>query len=353
MIFRISIPLISKIYTMIVVTGGTGLLGGHLLLELIRKDQPVRALIRKGGNPQKVLSIWKHYEANPESLLSKVEWVPIDLTNKPEISGILKDTDELYHCAGKISFNPRDKKELYSINVEATSNIVNACLESGNIRLLHVSSIAAIGKSDQDLCTEDNGWPSKSGSLYSRTKTLGEFEVWRGISEGLDAIIVNPSVILAPGNWKESSARIFNSIYKGLNYYTLGETGFVDVLDVVKIMTSLMNTELSGERFILNAENVSYKSLFERIALALHVTPPKFYASQRKTSLAWRIEALKQFFTGIEPRLTKHSSKTAHSLQRYSSMKIKQLNDFQFSPMDATIRRIAKSYLADIRNKQV
>ena len=152
---------------MIVVTGGTGLVGGHLLLDLIRKDQPVRALIRKGGNPQKVLAIWKHYGSNAESLLRKVEWVPIDLTNKPEISEILEGTDELYHCAGKISFNPRDNKEMYRINVEATSNIVNTCLEAGNIRLLHVSSIASIGKSDQELLAEENGWPSKTNSFYS------------------------------------------------------------------------------------------------------------------------------------------------------------------------------------------
>lgn len=336
---------------MILVTGGTGLLGGHLLLELIRQNQPVKALIRNGGDPRKVLSIWKHYHVQPESLLEKVEWLSVDLTNKSELLEILKEGDELYHCAGKVSFNSSDKEEMYNSNVEATSNIVNACLETGNLRLLYVSSIAAIGYSDRDILTEQSGWPSKSRSIYSRTKTLGELEVWRGIVEGLDAVIINPSVILGTGHWKGSSARFFDVIYKGLSYYTLGETGFVDVLDVVNIMIRLMKSEIAGERFILNAENLNYKTLFEKIADALQVNPPQKYASPAKTSIAWKIEYVKHLVTGKDPRITNQSAQSSHRRKNYSAEKIQKTLGVKFQSIDNTIDRIANNYLADQQSK--
>jgi nucleoside-diphosphate-sugar epimerase len=217
--------------------------------------------------------------------------------------------------------------------------------------LLHVSSIAAIGKSDQNILTEKCGWPDKSVSVYSRTKTLGELEVWRGIAEKLNAVIINPSVILGAGHWQNSSARIFNAIYKGLNYYTLGETGFIDVQDVISIMIALMKSEVSGERFILNAENLSYKLLFDKIADALHVNTPNIYASPFKTSLAWKIEFIKHLLTGKEPRVTKQSAKTSHKCQNYSSEKIRKTIGVKFQSIENTINRIANSYLEDIRSK--
>lgn len=338
---------------MVLVTGGTGLLGGHLLLELVRQNQPVKVLIRKGGDPYKVFSVWKHYESDPGSLIKKISWIPVDLTDKMEVLDALQDVKEIYHCAAHVSFNPKDRTEMYQINVEATRNMVNACLAVGNIRMLYVSSIAAIGKSDEHIATEDDGWPSKSNSIYSRTKTLGELEVWRGITEGLEAIIINPSVILGPGNWSNSSARIFDVIYKGLNYFTLGETGYVDVLDVVRIMKMLMKSTISGERFILNAENLSYKSLFDMIAEAFNLNPPQKYANPVITSFAWRAESIKQFLSGIEPRITKQSARTAHNHQRYSSAKIQNTLETSFLPVKETIKRITGNYLSEtqLRNR--
>lgn len=336
---------------MIGVTGATGLLGGHLLLELVRQNQPVKAFIRKNTNPNKVLSIWKHYEKQPDELLNKVEWVKIDLTEKYDLFESLQEVSQLYHCAGKVSFDPRDKKELNEINIRATRNLVNTCLEIGNIRFLYVSSIAALGKSENDVISEDNGWPGESVSLYARSKMLGELEVWRGITEGLNGLIVNPSVILGPGNWGNSSARIFDIVYKGLNFYTLGETGFVDVLDVVRIMMVLMKTDISNERFILNAENISYKALFDKVAGALQTKPPENYVNPLVTSLFWRFEAMKQFFTGIDPRLTRQSAKTSHLKKHYSAEKINKITGILFRPLDETIERIAGNYLNEKQPK--
>jgi nucleoside-diphosphate-sugar epimerase len=335
---------------MIAVTGGTGLLGGHLLLELTKHNTPVKALIRKEGNSEKVLSIWKYYVDQPESLMKKIHWLPIDFSNKSEFLETLENVDELYHCAGMVSFNPRDNMELYKTNVEATANIVNACLELGNARLLHVSSIAAIGKSDQDILTEDSGWTVNTKSVYSKTKTLGELEVWRGIAEGLDAIIINPSIILGPGHWKDSSSRIFDVVYNGMKYYTLGETGFIDIQDVVAIMIKLMKSEISGERFILNSENLSYRAIFSKIAEVFNINPPYRYANPFMTSLAWRAELLKYLLTGNEPRVTKQTAQTSHKIQQYSSEKIRKKLGIKFNSIDNTINRIAKFYLASIES---
>jgi dihydroflavonol-4-reductase len=308
--------------------------------------------VRPGGEYRKVLTIWKHYDKQPESLLEQVEWLPADLTDKAEMTELLEGADELYHCAAKVSFQARDKKEMYRVNTEAVKNIVNCCLGQGNIRLLHVSSIAAIGGPDREVFDETSGWPARSRSVYARTKTLGEFEVWRGITEGLQAVIVNPSVILGPGPWQQSSARFFDVVYKGLNYYTLGETGFVDVQDVVSAMILLMRSEITGERFILNAANMSYKALFEKIAAALQVVPPQKYAGPFKTALAWRMEFLKQLLTGIEPRVTRQSAYTAHKRQGYSSSKIQRVTGKKFLPMDETIQRVAHCYLSDTVKSQ-
>lgn len=333
---------------MIVVTGSTGLLGSHLLLELVRNNKPVRALIRKESRPEKILPVWKHYLDDPGFYLEKVEWVPADLTNRAEVFEALKNATMLYHCAGKISFHPADKKEMHRMNVSLPGILVDACLELGNIRLLHVSSIAAIGKSDREEFREENGWPTGPQSYYSRTKTLGELEIWRGILEGLNAVIINPSVILGPGDWKRSSARIFDTIYRGLKYYTLGQTGFVDVQDVVQVMILLMESAISGERYIVNAENLSYKALFDKIAYALKVKAPCKYADRRITSIGWRMESLKYFFTGIEPRITRQSADTSHRKQAYSSEKLIELNGFRFRPIDDSITRIAQDYLRDV-----
>lgn len=335
---------------MIVVTGGTGLLGGHLLLELLKEQEEVCALIRPGGNPESVLSVWKHHLSDPATHLKGITWKEVDLNDRQSLLSVIPRGSYVYHCAGNVSFSPGDMGGVYRTNLEATRMLVDVCLEQDVAKLLHVSSIAAIGKNDNgNPNTEGEPWQVKKKRGYSDSKIQAELEVWRGIAEGLRAVIVNPAVILGAGRWTRSSARIFDTIYKGLKYYTRGVTGYVDAGDAAQAMVLLMKSDILSERFILSAENLSFEDLFKRVADALGVPAPKTYVGKGMSRLGWRLEKLRSMVTGKEPRLTRQSVAAAHAITTYSAEKFCKTFDFSFRPAQESIREIARAYLADCR----
>ena len=331
---------------MILITGGTGLLGSHLLLRLLQDGQKVRAIVSEEGKPEKALEVWKYYIPDAAAILENAEWFRTDISNKAKLSEAFEGIEKVYHCAALVTFDPRKKAEMINVNITGTRNIVDLSLENNIKKLVHVSSIAAVGNSSHhEEISEKDKWPVKSRSVYAKTKTDGELEVWRGIYEGLNAIIVNPSVILGPGLWQQSSARFFDVLYKGLKYYTSGATGFVDVEDVVSVMINLMSTEVTGERYILNGANLSYKILFEKIAKALNVKAPHKRASMAITSIAWRLEWLKSRLTGQSPLITRESAASSQRQRAYSAEKVKVKTGLVFHTIDDTISRIAELYL--------
>ena len=267
---------------MIFVTGGTGLVGAHLLFELVKKGKNVKALKRETSNTEQVKKTFSYYTQNAEELFNLIDWVNGDLLDYFSLENLLTGVTEIYHCAALVSFRSKDRKKLIANNVEGTSNLVNAALEKNVPRLCHVSSVAALGQlPNGELVTEETNWvPSKKISGYSESKFFSEAEIWRGIEEGLDAVIVNPSIIFGPANWENGSARMFKTLYNGLKFYTSGVTGFVDVKDVVEIMISLMNESnferCKNQRFLINAENLYYRDVFNQIADSLGKARPKF-----------------------------------------------------------------------------
>jgi dihydroflavonol-4-reductase len=330
---------------MILVTGGTGLLGSHLIPELLLSGEKVRAIIREGSDNSKLLKIWQQTYQEPEALFSQVEWFRGDILNKASVSEAMEGIEKVYHCAAMVSFEPSKKKEMFEANVIGTRNMVDSCLQKEVKKLLHVSSIAAIGPGNEDeLLTEENRWLVNPKGIYSLTKTMAEQEVWRGICEGLQAVIINPSLILGAGMPGQSSARIFETIKKGMKFYTKGINGFVDVKDVVRAMILLMNHEVMGERFIVNAVNISYRELFTKIAHAIDVKAPAWYASPLLTSLAWRTGTITSKFTGNPPLLTREGAGSAHKIQQYSSEKLKKLTGFTFNDLDESIISICRFY---------
>jgi dihydroflavonol-4-reductase len=330
---------------MILVTGGTGLLGTHLLPELINSGEKVRVLVREPDNSRKLLSVWRYYYKDPETLLKKIDWFRGDVGNKSDVYYALDNIEKVYHCAACVSFDRSKRMEMSKVNVQGTKNIVDMCLERNIKKLLHVSSIAAIGPGNgEDALTEENKWAINPKSAYSKTKTLAEYEVWRGMFEGLNAVIINPSVILGAGFTGQSSYRFFDTIYNGLKYYTNGVTGFVDVRDVVKIMIILMNSDIRDERFIVNGENLSYKELFIKISDAFGISPPEKHATKFMTSLAWKVEFLVSILTGKTPKITQQTASSAHHIQRYSSLKLKNHIGFSYTDIDDTIRDIVLFY---------
>lgn len=317
---------------MLLITGASGLLGSHLLAQLVQEGREVRALYRN---------------AIPEIAgADKVDWVQGDILDIVSLEEAMAGVDQVYHCAAMVSFNPRKKREMNRVNVEGTANVVNACISAGVKRLLHVSSIAAMGRiREGEPIDESMMWTEEtSNSEYGKTKYLAELEAWRGAGEGLSLVIVNPVIILGAGNWTTGSSELFKSAYDEFPWYTEGASGFVDVADVVNAMTRLMDAEnISGERFIVSAGTFAFRNIFTRIAENFHRRPPHRAVTPMLASLVWRWEAVKSFFTGNDPLLTRETARTAAAKIKVDNSKLLRFfPDFRYNAMDDTLARVCK-----------
>jgi dihydroflavonol-4-reductase len=333
---------------MILVTGGTGLVGSHLLQALARDGKPVRAIKRASGDIGMVRKVFDLYSPEPEKDFSLIEWVEAYLMDIFSLEDAMEGVEEVYHCAAVVSFLPGDRKKLLQVNTVGTANIVNTALEKKIRKLCHVSSIAALGRPENqsDLIDEKLVWKaSKNNSNYAVSKYGAEREVWRGTAEGLDAVIVNPSIILGVAGPGQGSSRIFNAVWEGLKFYPLGKNGFVDVRDVVRAMILLMNSDIRNERFILNADNIEYKTLFDLMAAAMSKPGPSVKVSPLVSGLAWRIEKLRSMITGVKPLITRETARTAVQQNRYSNEKIRKELGFEFTPIEETVGHFCRIFL--------
>jgi dihydroflavonol-4-reductase len=329
------------------VTGGTGLVGSHLLYELTLTGEKVRALRRKDSNIDVLIKIFQWY--NPEGHISQyelIEWVDGDVADILSLHEALQGVDKVFHCAAVVSFVPSERPKMLKINIEGTANLVNACLQKGVKKLCHCSSIAAVGRPDKGTWVDESLiWKtSRKNSYYSISKFGAEREVWRGSEEGLDVVIVNPSVIVGPGDPNRSSARLFTTVKNGLRFYSAGETGFVDVRDVAVSMKELMKKDIANERYIVNSENLSYRHFFQIIAKHAGVNPPFFKAGKILSAIAWRMEKLRSLVTGSNPLITKETAQSANSNYRFSNQKIKKELNFSFRTIDEAARNTAEFF---------
>ncbi|UYQ92744.1 NAD-dependent epimerase/dehydratase family protein [Chitinophaga horti] len=322
---------------MILVTGASGFLGSHLVRQLVQAGKPVKALYRKAIPVQL------------QDVQDRVQWVKGDVLDMPALEEVMEGVTEVYHCAAVVSFNPIYKKEMLKINIEGTANVVNLCIDFNVRKLVHVSSVASLGRAkEMQQISEENVWEeSKNNSAYAQSKHYSEIEVWRGIAEGLEAVIVNPSIILGSGYWGDGSGALLKNAWKEFPFYTEGINGFVDVEDVVKAMIMLMDSDVKSQRFVLSADNWSYRDLFTTMAQALNKKPPHIAAKPWMAALVWRIEKVKSFFTGKPALITKETARTAQLKVFYNSDKIvRMLPGFQFKPLEQTIHEISAAYLA-------
>lgn len=329
-------------------------MGAHLLYELTNSGQQVKALHRKQSNTGWVKKIFSYYTDQTEILYSRIEWVEGDILDYLSLEEALKGVTSIFHCAAMISFHGNDNDTMLNNNVKGTGNLIDAAIHNGVSRFCHVSSIAALGKTqDGSIITEETYWtPTKRKTGYSLSKFFSEMEVWRGIEEGLEAVIVNPSIIMGPGNWNIGSPKLFQSIWKGLKYYTKGITGFVDVRDVVRAMILLMDEtkfeKVKNQRFILNAGNMSYQDFFNKIADGLNKPRPRNFASDIKLNIAWRMAIMASFFTGKRPLITRDTVSSSNQINQYSGEKISRLTGFQYRSLDSSITNIAEIFLKDM-----
>ncbi len=332
---------------MIFVTGGTGLVGTHLLFELTNSGQKVKALKRKNSNLQQVLTTFSRYSEKPQELFNQIEWVDGDILDYFQLERILEGVTEIYHCAAIVSFRSSERETMIHNNVEGTANLVNAAIENGVKKICHVSSIAALGRlQNGEPVTEETNWiPSKKVSGYSESKFFSEAEIWRGIEEGLDAIIVNPSIILGPANWNSGSAKLFKTIWDGMPFYTRGVTGYVDVRDVVRSMVQLMNSEVfetaKNQRYILNSENISFRELFSQIADTLEKPRPKYFSSNFLLGIVWRAAVFAGWLTRKPSAITRETVASSNEINRFDGSKITRLFNFQYIPISTSVKQTA------------
>jgi dihydroflavonol-4-reductase len=330
---------------MILVTGGTGLVGAHLLYHLIKNDETIRAIYRSEETIKAVKKVFSYY-TDDTSLIAKITWFKADITDIPSMIPAFVGIEKVYHCAAFISFNPKDYKEMRKVNIHGTAIIVNLSIDAKIRKLCFVGSIASVGDAlNGKLITEGNEWNKElDNSGYSITKFGAEMEVWRASQEEVEVVIVNPGIILGSGFWFSGSGKLFNKIYNGFKYYTEGITGFVGVKDVVNSMITLMDSDVKNERFILVSENKSYREILFFIADAFNKKRPSIKIEPWQTNLLWKISSLVSIFTRKEPLLGKYSAKSAHEISKYSSKKIKKRINFQFEGIEAVIREVCKDY---------
>ncbi|MDC0177790.1 SDR family oxidoreductase [Polaribacter sp.] len=330
---------------MILVTGGTGLVGAHLLYHLIKNEEKVRVIYRSEEKIEKVKEVFSFY-GDAASFMNNIEWFKADITDVPAMIPAFLGIKKVYHCAAFISFNPKDYREMRKVNIHGTAIIVNLSIAAKIHKICFVGSIASIGNSlNGGVITEDNEWNSQEdNSGYSITKLGAEMEIWRASQEGVSVVIVNPGIILGSSFWNTGSGKLFYRVYNGFKYYTEGITGFVGVKDVVKSMVLLMNSEIENERFILVSENKSFKEIFFLIAVAFGKKPPSKKIKSWQTEFFWRISSLLSRFTGNAPFLTKYSARSAHSISKYSSQKIEKSLNFQFEKIEDVVQEVCENY---------
>jgi len=331
----------------ILVTGGTGLVGSHLLAKLAVEGRSIRAIHRKTADLKKVKTVFSYY-ADAEMLFKKIEWVVADVTKITTLKPVFKDITQVYHCAAIVSFLRKDEELMYKTNIEGTANMVNISLDNNVQKFCYISSIATLDKGkDNILIDEHNEWnPESNNYPYAISKHGGEMEVWRASQEGLPVVIVNPGIILGAGFWQINTGRFFTNAAKNFAYYTTGKTGFVGVRDVVKAMLQLTDSNIVNQRYILVSENASFKTLMTQIAQNLNTKPPTKKVSPIMANIAWRLAWIQAKITSKQPLITKHSSRAAQQTYCYSSDKIKQALDFDFETLKTTLNRAAKLFLA-------
>ncbi|MEP7279073.1 MAG: NAD-dependent epimerase/dehydratase family protein [Bacteroidota bacterium] len=323
------------------ITGGTGFLGAYIIKELVQKGYSLRVLRRTNILPSFI----------PAAVFDPVEWINGDILDMPFLEDAMEGIDAVVHCAATVSFSTAERRQMFRINIEGTANLVNAALQKNIRRLLHVSSVAALGRTTLgETVTETKKWEdSDTNTHYAISKYNAEMEVWRGMGEGLDTVIVNPGTILGYGDWNRSSCALFKSAYNEFPWYSNGINGFVAVEDVARAAVLLLESGISNERFIINGDNWSFREVLNCMADGFGKKRPHREATPGLAALAWRLEQGKRFFTGKTSLLTKESARIAQTVTYFDNSKIRNaLPDFAFTPLDNAIKSACNHYLQNV-----
>jgi dihydroflavonol-4-reductase len=324
----------------VLVTGGTGFLGAYIVKALVLAGYTVRAIKRENSALPFFI---------PSAILDKIEWVTGDVLDIVQLQQAMQGMDSVVHSAAVVSFLSSERAAMYATNIQGTANVVNTALEAGIKKLIHISSVAAIGRTmQQELTNEEKTFTeNKANTHYGISKHQAEMEVWRGFAEGLDGVILNPSTILGYGNWNNSSCAIFKNVYNEFAWYTNGTNGFVGVDDLAGIVVQFLQSDISGERYIVSADNWRFSQLLNQIADGFKKKRPWRLATPWLSQVAWRIEKIKSMVSGEKPLLTRETAKIAQTATSFDNRKmLAALPGFQFTPLEEVIKQSTALYLA-------
>lgn len=317
---------------MILITGATGFLGSEVAKQLAQNGDAIVCIKRSNSV---IPDLLKPYG-------ERIKWVDADVLDVFALEDALQGVTQVYHSAAIVSFNPADNKAMIKTNVEGTANVVNLCNQY-NIRLVHVSSVAGLGEAKPGELINENTYLEDTlhSDGYALSKYEGEMEVWRGIAEGLNAVIVNPSMIIGANAGTKGTGQIFEKVRKGFKFYTNGSIGFVDVEDVAKSMIQLMNSDIEAQRFIITAENRDYKGLFAEAAQCFGIKSPQSEAKPWALNWAWRISGITRFLTGGRfIGIDKVSAQAASKNLNYNNSKIVKATGIEFKSISLSIKQI-------------
>ncbi|GAB4018253.1 NAD-dependent epimerase/dehydratase family protein [Spirosoma koreense] len=324
------------------ITGATGFIGSHIARRYLADGHPVSALYR----PEKGYGMLA-------DVADQITWHEGDVLDIPSLQTAIQHRMDVVHAAAIVSFSPKDRDRMDQINVEGTANVVNVCLKVGIRKFGYLSSVAALGRpvaknstpTEPIIIREDQKWQdSPNNSAYAKSKYRAELEVWRGVAEGLNAVMVNPSIVLGTGDWSRSSLQLIRYVHDEKPFYPAGLVNYVDVLDVTDALVRLMQSSVTAERFILNAGTIPYRSLLEQIAMVVGKRPPTMRVPPVLTRLLWPLEALRAWLTGKAPLITRETARSASSFYRYDGRKIEQVTGFQYRPLSDTLQRVADAF---------
>jgi nucleoside-diphosphate-sugar epimerase len=323
---------------MVLVTGGTGFLGSYIIKNLVEKGLAVRAIYRTRKLP---------FYISPE-IFEQVEWVEGDVLDIVSLDDAMKGADTVIHSAAVVSFSKDKRQQMYQVNVEGTANTVNAALDNDIKHFLHVSSVAALGRTTKpEMVTELKKWEAnKNNTHYAISKHHAEMHVWRAFAEGLGGVIINPSTILGFGDWHQSSCAIFRNAFRNFPWYTDGINGFVGIEDVAEAAVQLILSDINHKRFIVNGENWPFRKLFDAIADGFDKKRPNREATRTMGEIAWRIEKVKSIITGNKPLLTRETAKLAHSKTSFDNTALLQsIPGFSYTPLEKVVKNSCEKYL--------
>lgn len=334
---------------MILVTGGTGLVGSHLLFSLSKSATRIRAIHRKGSDIEAVHNIFKTYPDYSENMFQKIEWVEADISDIPALEIAFEGISEVYHCAAYVSFNPSKYHILKKVNIEGTANIVNCAIHFGINKLCYVSSVATLSKKPNELTMDENSFwnPDEKNSVYAISKYGGEMEVWRGTQEGLDVIIVNPGIIFGISPNKDGSTKILELGKRGISFYPPGSAGIVDVRDVVEIMIKLMNSQIKNERFVVVGKNITYRNLLTKTARLFRKNPPTRRLSKGIMNILSALDGIIHRLFRTRRKIPKDAVRAMFKSLDYDKSKITEVLNFTFIPIDETLEYVLKQQSSD------